>query len=120
MSEIQIPSAELSLDIPTPLQWLSHVGNDERKLLILLAMDYGTDQYYTGTTVLRELSDLAEVDVPSDRESVRSFMSKSLSKVDGVVPVKVGPPGRQTTVFELGSNGKTFGVPFAGALLKWS
>lgn len=106
------------------LDWLTYAGNDERKLLIQLTL-YAYRDALGGTGLYNELNRRAGSIVPGSLSSALQFCEQSLVKIGAVEPesveiLRLGKIPDITTGFKATQAKEWFGLPFCGALLKWS
>lgn len=106
------------------LRWLSYAGNDERKLLLYLAL-VDSGEALGQSALNNKIEALSNFYFISKNDGPFGFCEASLSKIGAVVPedtVWMSFGKNLTTVkgFRAAPNTFEFGIPFAGALLKWS
>lgn len=106
------------------LAMLVHIGNDERKLLILLALN-NSKAPLSNSGVIEEIEQLAQSDLAIERASINAYVKQNFYKARAIVDREItieGPSGqpRILPAYELSTRAKEIGVPLAGAILDWS
>ena len=106
------------------LDWLAFAGNDERKLLTILALNEA-DEPLGQTALSATVDKLAGDKVTGELKKLRQFCETTLGTVGAVESTDIivisrnggRYPGKG---FYLNPKNKDFAVSFAGALTKWS
>lgn len=107
------------------LEWLTFAGNDERKLLILLALDSANEPLGRSALYHELQARSAPYGIQGDLSAPFQFCGKSLARIGAVesaetIALMFGERPVTASGFAITSQGHEFGVPFAGALLDWS
>lgn len=128
MSELEyVPTTyqnpEVAQNTSEALSWLTHIANDERKLLILLILSQQGPLSNSG--ILRHLKESADDELRIERADINSFVKKNFYKVDAIndTEVEILHPVSGSRIipgYELTVQAEHFGVPLAGAMLDWA
>ncbi len=124
MTETIAQEQETVSQVQETLDWLSHIGNDERKLLVLLTL-WQSQQPLGSSGVLNEMERLAGDSLQTRSSRVGEYIEDNFHKVNAVTSrpeAIVRRDGHQPAMpmYDLTDRARAFGVPLAGALLGWS